>query len=265
MDTTTFVRDGFVAIRGAIDAAVIAACRDQIWDTAEKNGQVRRNDRDTWTEPMLRIRCPSTEPFIEAANSPALATAYDELIGVGRWHKPHGMAGALMLRLPSESPASDVGFHIDGSWLGDNGQRWTSVHSKGRGLLALVLFSDVSEDDAPTRLIPGSHLYLPPVLAPAGEAGMAIDTVLQPLHTVPLTARHAVDATGKAGDVFLCHPFLIHTATWPHRGGEARMVANHSVGMDGGFELDGSDPSPVAQAIVAGLSTTIPTEIVYSC
>jgi hypothetical protein len=52
--------------------------------------------------------------------------------------------------------------------------------------------------------------------------------------------------------VFLGHPFLVHTATWPHRGVTPRMVAQPAVHADG-FALDGSDPSPVARAIVTGL------------
>ena len=58
----------------------------------------------------------------------------------------------------------------------------------------------------------------------------------------------------QAGDVFLCHPFLVHTATWPHRGGGPRMIAQPAVNAPAGFALDGSDPSPVARAIVTGLA-----------
>jgi len=61
-------------------------------------------------------------------------------------------------------------------------------------------------------------------------------------------------ATGSAGDVFLCHPFLVHTATWPHRGTAPRMIAQPAVHVAAGFAVDGSDPSPVARAIVAGLA-----------
>jgi hypothetical protein len=60
-------------------------------------------------------------------------------------------------------------------------------------------------------------------------------------------------ATGKAGDVFLCHPFMVHTGTWPHRGTGPRMIAQPAVSAPDGFVLDGSDPSPVARAIVKGL------------
>jgi hypothetical protein len=59
----------------------------------------------------------------------------------------------------------------------------------------------------------------------------------------------------RAGDVYLCHPFIVHTATWPHRGTTARMMAQPAVAVPDGFSLDGSDPSPVARAIVRGLAT----------
>jgi hypothetical protein len=33
-------------------------------------------------------------------------------------------------------------------------------------------------------------------------------------------------ATGQAGDVFLCHPFLVHAASWPHHGRSPKMMAH---------------------------------------
>src|SRR4029077_13220983 len=69
--------------------------------------------------------------------------------------------------------------------------------------------------------------------------------------TLCMTAAHA---TRKAGDVFLCHPFMVRTATWPHRGARPRMIAQPAVNAPDGFVLDGSDPSPVAWAIVKGLA-----------
>jgi hypothetical protein len=99
----------------------------------------------------------------------------------------------------------------------------------------------------------GSHLWVPPILAPAGEAGMPAEAVAGQLPPSVLSRRTA-EATGRAGDVFLCHPFLVHTATWPHRGTVARMLAQPAIAVPDGFGVDGSDPSPVARAIVAGLA-----------
>ena len=56
-----------------------------------------------------------------------------------------------------------------------------------------------------------------------------------------------------AGALYLCHPFIVHTATWPHWGTSPRM-AQPGIEVPGGFALDGSDRSPVARAIVEGLA-----------
>ena len=72
-----------------------------------------------------------------------------------------------------------------------------------------------------------------------------------PEHRVSMRVAHA---TGKAGDIYLCHPFLVHTATWPDRGTMPRMIAQPAVHVRDGFAIDGSDASPVARAIVAGMA-----------
>ena len=88
-------------------------------------------------------------------------------------------------------------------------------------------------------------------LAPYGEAGTSADGEFW---RPSVLCRPVAHATGKAGDVFLCHPFVVHTATWPHRGTAPRMMAQPGVAVPGGFALDGSDASPVARAIVQGLA-----------
>lgn len=144
-----FVRDGYVAVRGAFDAATAAACREMIWVLRERG--VREGDPVTW----------------------------------------------------------------------------------------------------PTRLVCGSHLHVPEFLAPYGEAGTSADAQFW---RPSVFCRPVAHATGKTGDVLLCHPFVVHTATWPHRGTAPRMIAQPAVHVRDGFALDGSDPSPVARVIVAGLA-----------
>ena len=250
MDIDQFERDGYVVIRGAFDADVAAACREVIWDRLAERGVTR--DESTWTRPVVRINCPDTAPFVAAGTAPALWTAYDELIGPGRWTRRRGVGGTVPVRFPSEEYPGDVGWHIEGSFtVGDS--YWANVRSRQRGLLALFLFDDVGDDDAPTRLAIGSHLAIPPILAPAGEEGMSGDQTMAGVRP-SVMCRTVVHATGRAGDVFLCHPFVVHTATWPHRGRKPRMMAQPGVEVLDGFALDGSDPSPVARAIVAGLA-----------
>ena len=102
-------------------------------------------------------------------------------------------------------------------------------------------------------MVPESHLAVPAVLEPHGEAGLGGAAIVAALDPA-IMSRPAAFATGQAGDVYLCHPFLVHTATWPHRGTEPRMAAVVKLEMSGGFALDGSDDSPVARTIVAGLN-----------
>ena len=251
MDVEAFVRDGYVAVRGAFDADTAAACREAIWQALGERG-VLRDDPATW-RPRVEIPCPSGESFAAAAAAPALTAAYDELIGPGRWTRRDWVGGAVPVCFPSEEyPGIGSGYHIEGSFEGPDGY-WVNVRSRARGLLALFLFSDIGPDDAPTRLVKGSHLYVPRLLQPYGEAGVSPETVERAWRPSVL-CRATAHATGKAGDVYLCHPFIIHTATWPHRGTVPRMMAQPAVHVRDGFVLDGSDPSPVARAITAGLA-----------
>jgi len=246
-----FERDGYVAVRGAVDPDVSAACRDAIWEALALRGVTR--DRATWTRPVVRVACPEGGPFEAAGAAPALWSAYDALIGPGRWAPRRGVGGSVPVRFPSEEYPGDVGWHIEGSYE-VNGKYWANVRSRARGLLALFLFSDVGEDDAPTRMAIGSHLAMPSILEPAGEAGMSGEESIS--HVPPsVMCRTVVHATGRAGDVFLCHPFIVHTATWPHRGRTPRMMAQPGIYVEDGFAVDGSDRSPVARAIGAGLDT----------
>jgi Phytanoyl-CoA dioxygenase (PhyH) len=120
-----------------------------------------------------------------------------------------------------------------------------------RGLLALFLFTDVGENDALTRLLPGSHLIVPKFVALYGVEGTSADAQFWYPSTLGCPMVHA---TGSAGDVFLCHPFIVHTATCPHCGTESRMIAQPAVHSADGLTLDGTDPSPIARAIAAGLA-----------
>ena len=79
-----------------------------------------------------------------------------------------------------------------------------NLRSSGRALLMLFLFSDVDDDDAPTRIEVGSHLEVPRLLAPAGEAGLTYLELAErfdPESRLPDRARDRC-----AGDVYLCHP-----------------------------------------------------------
>ena len=251
-EVDAFEQDGFVPLRGAIPADVVAACQTEIEAELRAQG-VERDDPTTWSRPVVRFLCPWTPAFETAGTQATLHEAYDQLVGPGRWLPVRGVGGTIPVRFPHPDDPGDAGWHIDGSYLGPDGTWWVNVGSKERGLLGLLLFDDISPDDAPTELLIGSHLDVPPVVLPFGEDGASFATIASglPAHTFD---RPSTFATGQAGDVYVCHPFLVHRATWPHRGSRPRAVAQPGVAIHEPFPLDGVDPGPVERAILAGLS-----------
>jgi len=103
VDTSAFVRDGYITVRGAFDDAAARACRGMIWDVLRERG-IFPEDRATWAPPLVRVNCPEGEPFAAAGTSPRLHAAYDELLGAGRWTRRAGVGGTVPVRRRSHRP-----------------------------------------------------------------------------------------------------------------------------------------------------------------
>jgi hypothetical protein len=244
-----FIQDGFVRIDRAFPPELAEEGRAILWhDTG-----CDPFDRKTWTQPVIRLGYYGQEPFREAVNTPTLHAAFDQLVGEGRW-RPRRDLGSFPVRFPHPDDPGDAGWHVDVSFPGEsddpdeknNFSSWrVNVTSRGRALLMLFLFSDVGELDAPTRIRVGSHLDMARFLAPAGEAGMS-HLMLDRMGA----NRPEALATGEAGTVYLCHPFLVHAAQM-HRGSTPRFMAQPPLHPAEPFELDREDGnySPVEIAI----------------
>jgi hypothetical protein len=221
VEVEQFITDGFVRIEEAFPRALADAAREILWQATG----CQPDDPTTWTRPVIRLGMFTQPPFVEAANTPQLHAAFDRLVGAGRWRRCAAM-GTFPVRFPSPEDPGDTGWHVDVSFGLETPDflSWrANIHSKGRALLMLFLFSDVTERDAPTRIRVGSHADVARQLAPAGEPGLtlrelAADDFASSAH------RSVVTATGDAGTVYLCHPFLVHAAQ-PHHGTRPRFLA----------------------------------------
>ncbi len=195
-------------------------------------------------------------PFVEAMNNAQLLEACDFLAGAGRW-KPRSSMGSFPLRFPHPVEPDDAGWHVEGSFMPESGTEWhLNVRFKDRALLALFLFTDVDENDGPTRIRVGSHLDIPQALERYGEEG--ISTFAFSAQAAAASAhRSVVTATGQAGDVFVCHPFLVHAAQ-PNHGTRPRFIAQPSVPSDQAYRWDRPDEdcSPVELSIGRALQHT---------
>lgn len=252
-DIERFVTDGFVPLRGAFPRELADTCRAILW----RDTGADPDDPGTWTRPVVRLDHRFEEPFRRAANTPRLHAAFDQLVGAGRW-KPQGGLGTFPVRFPHPDDPGDAGWHVDGSYAVDGDSwPWLDLRSRVRALLMLFLLSDVGPDDAPTRIRVGSHLDVPRFLEPAGDAGMSMLVLMQAMEAAGALdpdGRPTALATGEAGDVYLCHPFLVHAAQ-PHRGRVPRFMAQPPLLAAGLLDLDrpDGDHSPVEIAVRRGL------------
>ena len=250
-ETEKFILDGFVRIDHAFSKAIANAALDILWNDLP----VDRLNPLTWTEPVIRLGMYSQQPFVDSVNSDRLHQIFDQLVGAGRWF-PCRSVGTFPVRFPSPEAPNDTGKHVDASFPGAdpaNFFEWrVNVKSKGRALLMLVLYSDVSELGAPAIIDKGSHMDVAKLLYKEGDGGLSFMELAAKSETLP--HRGEVHATGKAGTIYLCHPFLVHAAQ-PHRGLFPRFMAQPPLLLRNELTItDSKEPySPVEAAIRLGL------------
>ncbi|MBC7922771.1 MAG: phytanoyl-CoA dioxygenase family protein [Ferruginibacter sp.] len=249
-----FMTDGFIRLDHAFPRQLADEGRELLWQDTGCNP----HDPATWTQPVVRLGDYGQAPFRQAVNTSRLHTAFDQLVGTGRW-LPRSSLGTFPIRFPSPDDPGDAGWHAEASFQGDDGSWRLNVTSRGRALLMLFLFSDVGAEDAPTRILVGSHSDVPRLLKPAGDAGLSFLELAQELNQS--LDRPVAFATGEAGTVYLCHPFLIHAAQ-PHRGSTPRFMAQPPLHPAEPLRLHRNDGrySPVEQAIRSGLELKTATD-----
>jgi hypothetical protein len=247
-----FIEQGYVRLDHAFPRDLADKGRDLLWPDTGCDPA----DPSMWTTPVVWLWASDQASFVRAANTPRLHSAFDRLVGKGRW-QPRASLGTFPGPFPSQEDTGDTGWHVDASFPGEDADpqdflSWRiNVRSRGRALLMLFVFSDVGEQDAPTRLRTGSHLEVANILVPAGEAGISMSA----LYLGVTAGRPEELATGDAGTVYLCHPFLAHAAQ-VHRGTRPRFLAQPPLHPAEPLARHRRDPhrySPVEIAIRPGL------------
>ena len=105
-----FISRGFVQVRQAFSA--------QLGLSPDRPAE--------WKQPVIRLGSQKGSSFHEAAHTPRLEAAFDQLVGRGRWRAQAGLGGTTPVRFPVDGDPGDAGWHIDGSFShGD--QYWVNV------------------------------------------------------------------------------------------------------------------------------------------
>lgn len=215
-----FRRDGYLMVSGAVDAAALAAMRRQLDDWIEES----RGHAENWGETLggsprfdLEVGHATEAPRLRRINNPAevsdafYATTFDgpvaemvtDLIGPDvKFH--HG-------KINSKQPRTDsrVGLHQDFSY---------TPHTNDDIVTALLLLDDMTVENGPLRVAPGTHREGQKSLWHDGVfTGQVADDVAAEMED------RLVTLTGKAGDVCLMHTNLLHGSA-PNGSDERRTL-----------------------------------------
>ena len=241
-----FVTEGFARLDNAFTRPQAMAATGALFTAAG----IDADDPTRWPGPVHRIGGSRDGSVVACINTPRLTGAIDQLVGRSSWLPRTEGYGTFPIRFPSLADPGDAGWHIDGSFGGAPDYR-VNFESRGRALLLLMLFTDVGPDDAPTRIRVGSHQ---PVARALRHLGTDVGGFSPEQHCPDSLDLPVELAVGSAGAVYLCHPFLVHAASWPHRGTGPRVVAqpciHHPEGEgQGAFDYDVNPEIPVKRAV----------------
>jgi hypothetical protein len=230
----TFVRDGCVAVRGAFARADAQRMRDIVWRRLA-DFSIVRDDRATWNRQFAHLNTIGRDYAFAAILSDRLRGAFDQLAGPGHWRARRNWGG-VFVTFPSG----------DGPWrLADGGWHWdTSPSDQGAALFVLVLLDDTAPGGGGTLLGAGTPRMLQRYYASLGPAQPparmrrhrkrfgASDPWLAELtgalpdggdrtarfrdrvtSTAAGDALRVIEVAGGAGDVFVCHPCMLHVGS----------------------------------------------------
>ncbi len=271
-----FERDGVIALRSAIPAETLPRMRQAIWNRLER-GTARRDDPSTWgTLSGMHMKRIAFHPAFGPMASRGLCGAIDDLAGAGRWRVP-GSWGMFAITAPQPGPPWEPvaeGWHAD---------CWPSS-AEDLCLFVLIHLGDTEPGGGGTLLMAGSHrafaryvFGLTPELRARKqryhrEAFPKTSPWMQELMgLVPAggpRASHVFEgsppdqhgerlrlseAHGKAGDVYLCHPFTYHVGS-QNRSGQPRLMRIKMVKMTEGQVRDQpGHQSPLARSLTGCL------------
>ncbi len=232
---------------------------DRIWDALEERHGMVRSDPKTWIEGGVRgIGDINREDVFRPFGSPAITNVIDDLLGKGNWEEPSSW-GQILVTFPADEwnwdslfqgqvEVSTISWHTDYPYDAPPG-----------GLAGVQIFSlleDLEPGGGGTLVISGSHRVVRDFVQ-----GQKSDT-LQKMKRVRLalmssdpwfksvskavSMRHpnawladqravvrdipvAVhELTGKAGDVYFTHPWLLHAMS-PNCNRTPRMVCTQRI------------------------------------
>ena len=229
---------GFVRIPGAFSRTEAQAMEDQMWSVLKQKYGASPNDPATWpTQHVSGLQPFKRLTVFDAIGGQTTQDTINDLLGEGRWKTPKDW-GQFLVTFPTPGP-----WTVPNGWHTD-----FNFQSSQEGLSGLLMFSflaDVAPQGGGTAVLNGSHHLIqrfvatqPPETCTTAKRGrkafLRSDPWLQDLaanEASPdrvarfMAAEHVIDGipvqaselSGKAGDIVICYPLLLHS-TAPNCG-----------------------------------------------
>lgn len=283
-----FIRKGYVRVKAAMPREQALEAQNYLWDKLAEQASVDRADNSTWTQPMVNLRETFRSEAFDRCNSVRFADAIEELVGDRRLLQRHVFGEGDELPGWGWWPIN-FSYGKEESWaVPKTGWHWDGIQFRhyvdapDQGLLCLCLFSDIGPRGGGTLVVEGSHRPVARFLARWQEGIELNDAVPAFMSEHPyfavITGRNESDATpeqrvetlmnlsyvdedgtelrviettGEAGDVILCHPFLVHAAS-PNHSGIPRFMCNRTSPLKERFRIaatDAADESPLERSV----------------
>jgi Phytanoyl-CoA dioxygenase (PhyH) len=246
-----FHEHGWLRVPGAFDQIAAEAMRTTVWRALAETG-IERNRPSTWPiERPVHLQRLKDDPVFAAVGSARLLAAIANLLDGGGGDPPANW-GALFVAFPSAAP-----WHIPSKgWHADANYR--APVSPARGVRSFALLGDVEAKGGGTLFLSGSHRLIhnwfrenpPPADARSADLRRLLlaHPYLRDLHAEGDPAERAarfmerneiwggvrlrvIEQTGRAGDVLLAHPLLLHVAA-PNNGAQPRFLLSGGVTRD---------------------------------
>lgn len=216
-----FLQNGYLKLTGCFTPEQAAEVTEGMWTRLDMSP----DDRGTWTK--QRINMPWHRTFDVSSFAPRAWAAICELCGgADRITEDSRLwRDSLIINLGTAEGAGKPvppreldNWHVDGDFF---------VHylnSPEQALLVIPLFTDVPPEGGGTMLCPDAipkiarWLFehpegVSPRMVPRGHADFAKERNLEWYSELVQGCEQFVEAAGRAGDVFLLHPLMLHSAT----------------------------------------------------
>ena len=236
-----FFENGFMQVRNALPEEAVTKMAARIWEAIEERHNIYQNNPDSWIEGSIRgIGDLNREAIFRPFGSPAIFSIIDDLLGKNQW-KPPPSWGQILATFPAKEwswnsllqnavEISTIMWHTD--------YPYNTVPGELPGVQIFCLLADIESGGGGTLIIKRSHRVIenfvrkqtPETLQKMKRARLALldshpwfqsvsKAISLPRPETWIAEQKAiidgvnvsvVELTGKAGDVYFTHPWLLH-------------------------------------------------------